>query len=115
MSRNILSMFLTSTAQHERATYTKDASGAAFATYALQNANVKCALWPADSQTKNDYLRNDIVVTHKITTDLDLGAKAEDRLTINGKYYLVRGVENFQNNLIAGYPLYVMDVEERIV
>ena len=115
MSRNILSMFLNSTAQHERAAYTKDASGAAFATYASQTANVKCAIWPADSQTKSDYLRNDIVVTHKIAADVDLGAKAEDRITIGSKYYLVRGIGDFQNNLIANFPLYVMDVEERIV
>lgn len=92
-----------------------DAAGGTTRTWANSGSAFACALWPRSSALAKSFARNDILGTHVIATAASIGAKANNRISLGGVYYLVNGVEPFSNAGVTGETLYLYDVTLRTV
>ncbi len=108
-----LSQFLDQIADHQRAANAQDAIGGNVPTWSTQTASVPVAVWPRNSSILRDLGRQDIIGTHTIVTDRDIGASAKDRMLIGGNYYIVNGVQKFSNAFVGGETLYQIDTTLR--
>lgn len=115
MSRSILTAMLDKTVQHQRLTAVADGSGASGGTPTAStiNANVKAAIWPTSMMRESPFARMDLLGTHAILTDRDLAAQPEDRISYDGKYYIVKGAGLFSMASISPVTVYLMDTELR--
>ena len=76
----------------QRSASTKDASGGAVkGTWAAVGSSVSCDVQPAGSDTRLQYAQLQLVVTHSIYVADDVGARAGDRFSADGRYFLVQG------------------------
>ena len=69
-----------------------------------QSAQVRAAIWPATQETRDDYARRDIVVTHSIVTAIDLVARPGDRIVKTddtARYYVVVGIQDYDNGFMS--------------
>ena len=112
-----LSMWLTKTLQHERSVNSKNAIGGNTPTWASQNADVPCALWPAGTAMARTFLRRELVGDHVIVVGSDLTISAKDRFTVSGEsgYFVVNGFEKFNSETISSEIVYAIDVTKRTV
>lgn len=113
MALRIFRQLLDKTLTHQRNAPTADPNGGEIPGFATVTSNVRCAVWPIESNKAEDYARRDILVTHAVCADVDLGAKAEDIMLIGGDTYIVQGLEPYSNTGILSRPLYVMHCELR--
>lgn len=104
-------------ATHQRNAPTKDAVGGDVSVWSDVAANKRCAVWPTDSvpEMAAAFARRDIVTTHILCFEEDLGAKSADRFVVDGLYYVVAGVERFQNTGIKASPFYLVAANLRTV
>ncbi len=105
------------TVTHKRPDYTADASGARTATYATQNSGVPASIAPmaADPISASAFDRMDIVTSHAIYTDSDIGVKAKDQIIDGTDVYEVKGAMKFENTMVANVTVYVVAADLRIV
>jgi hypothetical protein len=106
-------------ATHQRNRPTADAAGGAVAAWTTLADGIKCAFWPMDpaSDIAKAFARRDIVVSHAICFDADIGAKSADRITLAGVsgYFVVEAFQDFRNEGIMSLPLYVVAANLRTV
>ncbi len=110
-------MWLTKVAQHERSTNVKNAIGGNTPTWAAQNADVPCAIWPAGSTIGREFLRRDIVGDHVVVVGSDIAVTSKDRLTVSGEsgYFVVNGFEKYESATVSSEVVYAIDVTKRTV
>ena len=118
MARSILRSILDKTVSHKRAVYTSDAGGGRTPNYSnVLATSVPASIWPmaANEAIANAFDRMDIVTTHAICTDRDLGVKADQDIIVHGTdIYKVAGAMKFENTLVANVTVYVVAADLRI-
>jgi hypothetical protein len=106
------------------ATYTTDAGGGRTPNYTVVAANLPCSIWPlaSDPKLSEAFSRMDIVTTHALCFDQDLGVKVNDLLitgdgTVDGAgdKYLVAGAIKFEDPTVANVTVYLVAADLRIV
>lgn len=60
-----------------------------------------CAVGPATWRTTQEFQRPDMVVDTEIYSAVDIGAKINDRIIIDSKYYLVLAYKPFVNPIFG--------------
>lgn len=113
MAFGSIKALLDKTGNHQRNNPTADSQGGDVAAWSTINAGVKMAIWPAESNVANDYLRRDIVVNFSICTDVDLAARPSDRIVVGSDYYIVMGLEPYSNFGLVPHPIYIMHCQKR--
>lgn len=109
-----LSDFLDKTLTLDRRANTKDDIGTPVAGgFSTIASGVACCLWPASARTVSEFAKRDMVVDHQIVTTTDIGARANDRITIGGGHYIVKAYSAYDNATISSSPLYMAAAEKR--
>ncbi len=90
----------------------KGTKGGMTQVYRPRKQDIPCAIWPASSATRIDFARKDMTAQFEIATADDIAAVEQERITINGKVYLVIGYLPFENE-IFGESVYVTVVGKR--
>jgi len=103
----------------QRATVSRDSSGATSRTFATLLANVPASITPAHASVVTDYARRDMIVDHRIYTTADLdtqiagGVRLGDRFASGSTYYLVKAVKRTANAQVSAEVLYEIDCERK--
>jgi|ERR1051326_2703576 hypothetical protein len=103
--------FLDKDAILERGVPGTDSSGGAIRSFATVS-DFKCAIAPAKAYVIETYARRDIVVTHQVYSNDDIGAKATDRISIGSTKYIVVGYVFWANSKVSGETFGISDVRE---
>ena len=113
----IANHWLDKTIHLERPDIRRDDSEGPQREWHAQSADTKAAIWPASQETRDDYARRDIVVTHSIVTAMDLAARPGDRIVRTddtARYYVVVGIQDYDNSFLSDI-IYQYDAELRYI
>lgn len=104
----MIASLLDKTGNLQRQTPVKDAVMGSVPVWASVSGfdDFACAVGPASWRTSQEFQRTDMVVQSEIYSAVDIGAKIDDRIIIDGKYYIVLAYKPFVNP-IFGPPCYV--------
>lgn len=120
MGINFLRALMQDRVTHQRNSPTVDDVGGDVASWSNVATGLRCAIWPVESVPNEAavFARRDIVTSHILAFARNIGAKATDRFPHPdeaGLYYVVEGVEKYQNYGVLGHPIYLVAANLRTV
>lgn len=117
MALNLLRALMPSRVTHQRNAPTADPNGGDVPAWSNVATGLRCAIWPVETvpDLAEIFARRDLVTSHILAFAADIGALSSDRLKDGTTYYVVEGVEDFDNAGVLPHPVYLVAANLRVV